>query len=87
MTKTSAKSLYNQDFPLWVMDTVTQLKKRNFHEVDRENLIEEVEFLVKRERRELESCLITLFQHILKRRYVPLCDCYRGWENTIKRLS
>ncbi|MBD2139200.1 DUF29 domain-containing protein [Anabaena sp. FACHB-1237] len=87
MTKTPAKSLYNQDFALWVIDTVTQLKKRNFHEVDWENLIEEVEFLVRRERRELESRLVTLFEHILKRRYVPLVDCYRGWENTIKRTQ
>ncbi len=29
--------------------------------------------------------LITLFEHSLKRRYVSLPDCYRGWEVTLKR--
>ena len=87
MTQIPVKSLYNQDFALWVMDTVNQLKQRNFHDVDWENLIEEVEFLVRRERRELESRLTTLFEYILKRRYVPLVEDYQKCENTIKRTQ
>ncbi|MFM7580136.1 MAG: DUF29 family protein, partial [Microcystaceae cyanobacterium] len=31
--------------------------------------------------------LITLFEHAIKRRYVPLPDCYRGWESTLKRTQ
>jgi hypothetical protein len=46
-----------------------------------------VESLGRRDKRELKSRLITLFEHALKRRYLPLLDCYRGWEVTIKRCQ
>lgn len=47
-------------------------------------LHEEVESLKKKDKRELENCLTTLFEHALKRCYVPLPECYRGWETTLK---
>ncbi|WP_016952628.1 DUF29 domain-containing protein [Anabaena sp. PCC 7108] len=87
MKQTPAETLYNQDFVLWVEDTVKQLKEGNFRDIDWENLIEEVESLGGRDKRELEGRLTTLFEHALKRRFVPLLDCYRGWENTIKRTQ
>lgn len=87
MEKTTEKTLYNQDFVLWVENTVQQLKEKNVDNIDWENLIGEVSSLGGRERRELESWLTTLFEHALKRYYVPLPDCYRGWENTIKRTQ
>ena len=79
--------LYDQDFALWVETTVSQLKSKNFTELDLENLISEVESLGRQDKRELENRLITLFEHAIKRRYVPLPDCYRGWENTLKRTQ
>ncbi|MDH6059703.1 DUF29 domain-containing protein [Chrysosporum bergii ANA360D] len=87
MVHITAKTLYDTDFALWVEDTVSKLKTGDFHQVDWENLIEEVESLGKRDKRELKNRLITLFEHILKRKYVPLSDCYRGWEVTIKRTQ
>ena len=39
----------------------------------------------KRDKRELEIRLTTLFEHSLKRCYVPLPECYRGWEVTLNR--
>ncbi|MFM7384494.1 MAG: DUF29 domain-containing protein [Microcystaceae cyanobacterium] len=79
--------LYDQDFALWVETTVSQLKSKNFTELDLENLISEVESLGRQDKRELENRLITLFEHAIKRRYVPLPDCYRGWESTLKRTQ
>ncbi len=79
--------LYDQDFALWIETTVNQLKSQKFTELDLENLINEVESLGRQDKRELESRLITLFEHAIKRRYVPLPDCYRGWENTLKRTQ
>ena len=87
MTLATVKQLYDQDFALWIEETVKQLKSGNFSEVDLENLIEEVESLGRRDKRELKSRLVTLFEHALKRCYVPLPDCYRGWEVTIKRTQ
>lgn len=79
--------LYDQDFALWIETTVNQLKSKNFTELDLENLINEVESLGRQDKRELESRLITLFENAIKRRYVPMTDCYRGWENTLKRTQ
>lgn len=78
---------YDQDLALWVEQTVTLLKAKDYAEVDWENLIEELEGLTRSDKRELENHLVTLFEHALKRRYVPLSDCYRGWEATLSRTQ
>jgi hypothetical protein len=82
-----AKTDYEQDFALWVEQTVTLLKAKDYAAVDWPNLIEEVEGLTRSDRRELENRLITLFEHALKRHYVALPDCYRGWEVTLLRTQ
>ena len=87
MTLAKVKNLYDRDFALWIEATVKQLKSGDLSQVDLENLIEEVESLGRRDKRELKNCLITLFEHALKRRYLPLSECYRGWEVTIKRCQ
>ncbi len=78
------KSLYDRDFLLWIEDTVTKLKARDFEHLDLENLIEEVESLGRSERRELLSRLTTLVEHLIKRLYVPIPNDYNGWERTIR---
>ncbi|MDV2999630.1 MAG: hypothetical protein N5P05_001236 [Chroococcopsis gigantea SAG 12.99] len=87
MTKTTAKTLYERDFNLWIKETITHLINQNFNQVDWDNLIEEVESLSRKDKRELKNRLRTLFEHALKRRYVSLPDCYRGWEVTIIRTQ
>jgi len=84
---TQIKTLYDQDFALWIETTVKQLKTGELQKIDVENLIEELESLGKKDKRELKSRLITLFEHALKRKYLPLSECYRGWEVTIKRTQ
>ena len=86
-TVENLKKLYEQDYALWIEETIKQLKLGNFSQIDLENLIDEVESLGRRDKRELKSRLITLFEHALKRSYIPLPDCYRGWEVTIKRTQ
>ncbi|ANV89727.1 DUF29 domain-containing protein [Picosynechococcus sp. PCC 8807] len=87
MTQTKSKTLYDQDFYQWIEQTISHLKSGNLEALDRDNLIEEIEALGKREKRELESRLSTLFEHALKRKYVPLEECYRGWEVTLRRAQ
>lgn len=87
MAQTISQILYEQDFSLWVKDTVQRLKDKNTENLDWEHLIEEIEGLTRRDRREIKQRLITLFEHALKRRYVPLKECYRGWEVTLKRTQ
>lgn len=77
---------YNQDFALWVEQTITQLKTKNYQHIDWEHLIEEVESLGKSQRSAVRSYLVRLLEHLLKRCYVVLPDCYRGWEIEIRNF-
>ena len=61
------KSLYEKDILLWVEETVSQLKAKNFEHLDLEHLIEEVEALGISQKRELLSRLVVLLEHLLKR--------------------
>lgn len=76
--------LYEHDLCLWVASTVAKLKARNFDELDLEHLIEEIENLAGRDRREVESRLDVLLNHLLKRCYIPTPENHRGWELTIR---
>jgi hypothetical protein len=87
MTQTIAEkvSLYDQDLNLWLERAIAQLKIGDLKSLDIENLIEELEGLAGRDRRELKERLTTLLEHLLKRCYVNMPDCYDGWEETINR--
>lgn len=78
-------SLYERDFYLWVQQTVTALKTRAFDQVDWDNVIEEIESMGRSERRELQSRLIVLLEHLLKLHYWVDERAFnaRGWRNTI----
>jgi hypothetical protein len=64
-----AKSLYDSDYNLWVLETVKLLQEGNFNQIDLENLIEEVLDLSERKRRKIASLLKRLFEHLLKLKY------------------
>lgn len=86
MTLTKVKTIYDEDFALWIEETVKHLKSREFSLIDLENLIEEVESLGKSQRKTVRSYLLQLLEHLLKRRYVLMFDCYRGWEIEIRNF-
>jgi len=83
ITQLKEHSKYHQDFVIWCEDTVAKLKNRDFEGLDFEALIEEIESLGLRDKRELESRLRVLLAHILKRSYIQSSYDYRGWQNTI----
>ncbi|MTJ30089.1 DUF29 domain-containing protein [Aphanizomenon sp. UHCC 0183] len=84
MTRTPiAVSLYEQDYLLWIEDIVHKLRNRDIEGLDIDNLIEEIEDLGRSDKRELENRLAELLEHILKRNYVHIPDCYRGWVESI----
>ena len=82
---TDTQSLYEKDYALWLDRTIADLKAKRLEAIDWQNLIEEVEDLSRRERQELKSRLTNLLEHIIKRSYISLPECYRGWVNTIVR--
>jgi Domain of unknown function DUF29 len=77
-------NLYNRDFVAWCEDTIAKLKTGQLSEIDIDSLIEEIEGLAGRDRRELKNRLRVLISHLLKRIYVKSSDDYRGWELTIR---
>ena len=85
MTQTIVQktSLYDLDLNLWLETAIAQLKVGDLKSLDIENLIEELEGLAGRDRREVVNRLKRLIEHILKRCHVDLPDCFRGWEVTI----
>lgn len=61
-----SKKLYEQDFQVWLEQTINHLQKREFSALDIDNLIEELTALGKSEKRTLESNLMILLAHLLK---------------------
>jgi Domain of unknown function DUF29 len=84
MVETTHSRSYEQDLMAWYEDTIAKLKTGNFNDIDIDKLVEEIEGLAGRDRRELKSRLRVLLAHLLKRVYVNFPDDYRGWEITIR---
>jgi len=76
--------LYESDLNLWLETTIAQLKVGDLHNLDIANLIEELEGLAGRDKRELKSRLRTVLEHLLKRCYVDMPREFNGWERTIR---
>ena len=78
------KPLYECDYYEWTQETITKLKARDFEDLDIENLIEEIEGLGISQKKEIRNRLRVLLEHLMKRIYVDMPDCFDGWENTIR---
>lgn len=63
--------LYDIDFAQWIDKTVQLLEEKRFADIDLKNLIEEIESLGKRDKREIQNRLIVLLMHLLKYAYQP----------------
>jgi Domain of unknown function DUF29 len=58
--------LYNQDFYSWAMTTAELMRQKKWDEIDWDAVIEEIEGLARRDKRELASRLELLVMHLLK---------------------
>lgn len=74
---------YDKDFYGWAMGTAELIRERRFHDLDFENLIEEIESMGRSERHQLTNRLSLLIAHLLKWQLQP---DFRGrsWHGTIK---
>ena len=63
------KQLYDQDFCLWIEQTIKHIKEQEFDKIDWDNVIEELDSLGKSEKRELKNRLVVLLEHLLKLAY------------------
>ena len=76
---------YDHDFVAWTVHQATLLRQGKWEHLDGENLAEEIESLGKRDRRQLESRVERLMQHLLKWRYQPE-ERGRGWRTPAIRV-
>jgi len=76
-------SLYDTDFYKWSQEQAQLLRLGRFNEIDRVNIIEEIEDMGKSQKRALASRLEVLLMHLLKWQYQP---AFRGtsWQLTIE---
>lgn len=79
--KTKLGSLYKTDYQCCLDRTVTQLRAKDFSNLDLENLIEEIASLGKSDKRVISSYLLRLCDHLLKLKHWESERelCFRGW--------
>src|SRR5215218_1599955 len=86
---TATAQLYEQDFVRWAKSQAEALRDASRSgtnlPLDWDNLIEEVESLGRSERRELESRLATVLEHLLRLEYSSATNPRAGWRNAIRR--
>lgn len=77
-------NLYDLDFYDWASRQADLLRNEDYADLDRENLIEEIEDMARRHRDALESHLVVLLRHLLKVSCLPHSSPTRDWRLTIK---
>jgi hypothetical protein len=81
-TRPRPSAAYDADFFAWSRDQAARLRDLRPNSIDWENIAEEIEALGRSEKREIESRLSTLLQHLLKWRFQP-AQRKPGWQATI----
>ncbi len=74
---------YEADFYAWTQKQSHLLKTGQFHQIDWQNIAEEIEDMGQSEKRQLESRLEILIMHLLKWQFQPNLRS-RSWQLTIK---
>ncbi len=70
-SKNHNSNLYNQDYCLWLENTVKLLLDKRFSEINVSYLIEELEDMGRSEKRAVSSNLRILLMHLIKYKYQP----------------
>ena len=79
------KELYDTDDYLWIQQTISLLKNKNFNELDLEHLIEELDDLGRERKHQVKSLLKQIIRHLLLLEFwtEEYEDNYRHWQSEI----
>lgn len=83
LTSPVKTQLYETDFYAWTQEQSRLLQAGAWEQLDRDNLIEEIESLGRQQRRELRNRLAILLGHLLKWEYQPERRS-RSWLATLR---
>lgn len=76
-------SSYEHDFYAWSIQNAEMVRQGRWQEIDQENVAEELEYMGRREKRELVSRLAVLLAHLLKWQFEPERRS-NSWKYTIE---
>jgi hypothetical protein len=80
----SLKELYEKDFYLWVLENLRLLKNKEYELVDWENLLEEIEYMARKELRSVISLMAVIMEHLYKwENYRESAYMGSGWKKSI----
>lgn len=79
---TQPNNLYEQDFNAWIYNSIDNLRAKKFDALDVESLIEKMEGLAARNKRELFNRLVILLAHLIKWQYQSSLQC-GSWKGSI----
>lgn len=74
---------YEQDLYAWILENVALLRQGRLNEIDVANIIEELEYMARKDKKELISHLTVLLMHLLKWQFQP-DKRTRSWELTLR---
>ncbi|MFN8495758.1 MAG: DUF29 domain-containing protein [Caldilineaceae bacterium] len=74
--------LYDTDFYSWALQQAELLRNEDYADLDIDNLVEEIEAMAKRDRRELLNRLKVILIHLLKWKYQP-SHRSKSWTDTL----
>ncbi|NRR30129.1 DUF29 domain-containing protein [Oxalobacteraceae bacterium] len=80
---TPDNSDYEADFLIWINTQVALLREKKFDQLDLDNLIEELDSMARRDKREIANRIQVLLTHLLKYRYQSSRRS-KSWRNTIR---
>ena len=80
-----ARTLYEEDFPLWAERQAALLRAKRFDQLDLDNLIDEVADLSRRERKSIDSYVETILEHFVKLAFSTVERPRRGWLVTVDK--
>jgi hypothetical protein len=86
--KQGIEKLYEEDFVLWIDETLKHLQSRDEKSLDWEHLLEEIEALGREQRHKVESYLKQLIKHLLLYQYwqSERDYCGNGWKEEIRNF-
>lgn len=76
-------NLYDTDALIWTETQIALLRAGKFDQLDVENIISELGYQVRKDKREVASRLRRLIMHLLKYQFQPARIC-NSWRQTIK---